>query len=100
MHNNYNLLEYNVSQSVAHGYQYSDTGTVTQVCCKPNETQTQRRASCKKETLCGPLEVEKGRGDQSLLQARRIRKMLKRRTRIMYGPFKGPNAYFSERAWP
>jgi len=49
--------------------------------------------------LCSPFKVEKGRGDQSLLKARKICKMLKLRT-IMYGPFKGPNAYTSQRAGP
>jgi len=54
----------------------------------------------KKCKLCGPFSVEKGRGDQSLLEARITCKMLKLRTRIMYGPFKSPNTYISQRAGP
>jgi hypothetical protein len=50
--------------------------------------------------LCGPFEVEKGRGDLSLLQARRTCKMLGLRTRIMYGPFEVPNTYISQCAGP
>jgi hypothetical protein len=49
----------------------------------------------KKCKLCSQFEVGKGRGDQSLVQDNRICKMLKLKTRIMNGPFKGPNTFLS-----